>query len=208
MSAVDAIVVGGGVIGSSIAYHLARRGAQVIVAEQSQPATEPSASWASAGGVRQQGRDAREWPLTMEAARRWPNLEAELGQATRFVQGGHLHIVERAEDLPALQARVAREQAAGMDIRMVDRAELRSLAPALTETALAGAYTPADGQANPPATTRAFAAAAARAGAEYRNAQRANRLISHGSVVQGVELAGARRYAESGGDVSEAVRSG
>ena len=75
MTTADVVVVGGGVIGSSIAYHLAGAGARVVVVERSEPASPPSASWASAGGVRQQGRDAREWPLTMEAARRWPNLD-------------------------------------------------------------------------------------------------------------------------------------
>src|SRR5438874_13186554 len=75
----DIVVVGGGVIGSSIAYHLARAGARVRVYEQAAPAVAPSASWASAGGVRQQGRDPREWPLTLCAARRWPGLHEELG---------------------------------------------------------------------------------------------------------------------------------
>src|ERR687885_1709250 len=113
MAGVDVAIVGGGVTGSAIAYHLARDGGRVRVFEQAAaPAVEPSASWASAGGVRQQNRDPREWPLTLEAARRWPELDVELGASTGFVQGGHLHAVEDAADLPGLEARVKREQAA------------------------------------------------------------------------------------------------
>jgi alkanesulfonate monooxygenase SsuD/methylene tetrahydromethanopterin reductase-like flavin-dependent oxidoreductase (luciferase family) len=98
-SVLDVVIVGGGVIGSSIAYHMARSGARVRVYEQASPAVAPSASWASAGGVRQQGRDPREWPLTIEAARRWPSLEEELGAPTGFVRGGHLHLVEAEADV-------------------------------------------------------------------------------------------------------------
>ncbi len=155
--------------------------------EQVTPAAEPSASWASAGGVRQQGRDPREWSLTMKAAERWPRLAAELRAPTLFVQGGHLHIVEREPDLPTLQARVERERAAGMGVRILDRNALRDVAPGITSTAIAGAYTPDDGQANPPATTRAFAAAAQRYGARYLNSVRAERLLTKGGRVVGVQ---------------------
>src|ERR687884_2298858 len=98
MASVDVAIVGGGVTGSSIAYPLARAGAQVRVFEQAAPAVEPSASWASAGGIRQQGRDPREWPLSLDASQRWPRLGEELGARAGFVQGGHLHVVERAGD--------------------------------------------------------------------------------------------------------------
>jgi sarcosine oxidase subunit beta len=184
--AFDVAIVGGGVIGSSIAYHLARSGARVAVFEQAAPAVEPSASWASAGGVRQQGRDPREWPLSLEASRRWPALDDELGAATRFVQGGHLHLVETEHDLPALEARVARERAAGMDIRLIGEPELRALAPALAPQVLAAAYTPADGQAHPPSTTRAFAAAAQRHGAHFATVTRVVDLARHGERVTGL----------------------
>ncbi|MBV9172380.1 MAG: FAD-binding oxidoreductase [Chloroflexi bacterium] len=182
----DIVVVGGGVIGSSIAYHLARAGARVRVFEQATPGVAPSASWASAGGVRQQGRDPREWLLTLEAGRRWPALADELGMPTGFVQGGHLHVVESEADLDALRERVAREQAAGMNVRMVDTPAIRDLAPALSESALAGAYTPDDGQANPPMTTRAFAAAAQRHGAVYSTRTRVVSLQRERGRITGV----------------------
>nr|MBA2449086.1 FAD-binding oxidoreductase [Chloroflexota bacterium] len=90
MTNFDVAIIGGGVTGSSIAYHLARQGARVGVFEQAEPAAEPSASWASAGGVRSQGRDPREWSLTLEATRRWPTLEDELDADVGFARGGHL----------------------------------------------------------------------------------------------------------------------
>src|SRR5438105_2086313 len=66
----DILIVGGGVMGSSIAYHLARQGRDVLVVERAEVATEPAASWASAGGVRRQGRHPAEAALACEAAAR------------------------------------------------------------------------------------------------------------------------------------------
>ena len=48
----EVLVIGGGVIGSSIAYHIARQGRKVLVVERQEVAVEPAASWASAGGIR------------------------------------------------------------------------------------------------------------------------------------------------------------
>jgi hypothetical protein len=59
------ILVIGGVIGSAIAYHLARAGYATLVLEQSALASPPAASWASAGGIRRQGRGATSWPKVL-----------------------------------------------------------------------------------------------------------------------------------------------
>jgi sarcosine oxidase subunit beta len=63
------LIIGGGVIGSAIAYHLARAGQAVLVVERDAPATAPAASWASAGGVRRKGRDEREAALAKPGSR-------------------------------------------------------------------------------------------------------------------------------------------
>jgi len=178
----DVLIVGGGVIGSSIAYHLALRGTRVVVLDQMPPATSPSASWASAGGVRQQRRDPREWALTRAAAQRWPGLAGELGADIEFRQGGHLHVVETDDDLRALEERVARERDAGLDVQIVSAAEAQRLAPGIAETVIAGAFSPSDGQANPVKTTRAFAAAASARGVSYRTGMPARLFREHDRV--------------------------
>jgi sarcosine oxidase subunit beta len=184
----DVVIVGGGVIGSSIAYHLARSGSRVRVYEQATPAVAPSASWASAGGVRQQGRDPREWPLTLEAARRWPGLQDELGAPTGFVQGGHLHLVERQADVAALEQRVADENRAGMNVSLLDPTAAYKIAPAIKPGILAAAFTHEDGQADPRRTTAAFAEAAQRHGAEYFNQSRVHSLVASDARVHGIRL--------------------
>ena len=191
----EVLIVGAGVIGSSIAYHLALRRTEVIVLDRALPATPPSASWASAGGVRQQRRDSREWALTRTAAQRWPRLADELGADIEFRQGGHLHVVETHKDRRALEDRVAREREAGLDVRLVDGCEARRLAPGLTESVVAAAWSPGDAQANPVKTTRAFAAAAAARGAAFRTGAPA-RLLHHGERIQGAVAGGDVFHAE------------
>ena len=89
----DAIVVGGGVIGCSTAYNLAKRGAAVLVVERRGVAAEQSSkSW---GFCRQQGRDLRELPMMIESIAAWAGLESELGWDVGWQQGacadqGHL----------------------------------------------------------------------------------------------------------------------
>jgi sarcosine oxidase subunit beta len=184
----DVVVVGGGVIGSSIAYHLARSGARVHVYEQAAPAVAPSASWASAGGVRQQGRDPREWLLTLEAARRWPGLEDELGAPTGFSQGGHLHLVETQSDIVDLEPRVRRERQAGMNITLLDASAVYQLAPAIKGGVVAGSFTADDGQADPRHTTTAFANAAQHHGAQYFNHTRVQGLDSSRGRIRGIHV--------------------
>jgi sarcosine oxidase subunit beta len=191
----DVAVIGAGVIGASIAYHLAREGGRVALFDSDAPA-EPSASWASAGGVRSQCRDEREWKLTVAAAARWPNLSEELGMDTGFRAGGHLHVTEDASDAPALRTRAERERAAGIQVEYLEGDELRRVAGALAPGVVAGTHTPGDGQADPRATTFAFARAATRHGATYVH-KYVERIAVEGDAVVGVVIDGVLHRAET-----------
>jgi len=165
---VETLIIGGGVIGSAVAYHLAHARHSVLVIERTGIADAPTASWASAGGVRRQGRDPAEAALASAAIARWPTLETELDANLHYHQGGQLLLAETDDEVAQLVAFVAAQQAMGFaDVRLVQSDELRELAPGLARTVLAGSFSPADGQADPMLTTRAFAAAAQRAGAAY-----------------------------------------
>jgi len=180
----EMIVVGGGVIGSSIAYHLARAGVRTLLLEKRTVAV--AASGASAGGTRQQGRDPRELALAMQACARWATLEDELAADIDYRRKGHLMVIEHEQDRAGLVEAVARQQAAGLNIRLIAGAELRDIAPALAPHILAGSYTPDDGHANPGLTAKAFAAAAARAGAAVREGVTVHGLATEGGKVVGV----------------------
>jgi sarcosine oxidase subunit beta len=183
----EIVIVGGGVIGSALAYHLALDGRAPLVIDRAAPATAPAASWASAGGVRRQGRDPAEAALASAAIARWPSLAQELAADLYYRQGGQLLVAETEAEAERLAGFVAEQQAMGFgDVRLVAGAELREIAPALAPQVLAGSFSPADGQADPARTTRAFAAAAQRHGARYWEGVECQALLADGDRVVGV----------------------
>ena len=183
----EVVVIGGGVIGTSIAYHLARAGVAVTLLEWRSAAA--GASGASAGGVRQQGRDPRELPLAIAATAKWATLEEELEFDLDYRRQGHLTLIEREEQLPALAASVAAQRAGGLDLELVLGDELRALAPAVAPHVYGGSYSRDDGHANPMLTALGFAAAARRRGAVVRAGTAATGLAVTGGRVMGVRTA-------------------
>src|SRR4051812_26041053 len=164
--AAEVVIIGGGVMGCAIAYELAMRGVAATIVEQREVAA--SASGASAGGVRQQGRDLRELPLALRAIPRWPGLADQLGADIEYRRGGHLTLIEDEAILPAFAESIARQRSAGLDIRLAEPRDLATIMPGVASTVVAGSYTPEDGHANPILTTKAFADAAVRAGTHLR----------------------------------------
>ena len=183
-------IIGGGVIGTSIAWHLAKRGANVTLIERDHLAAQ--ASGASAGGVRQNGRDPREMPLAIRSIERWHTLEDELNADLEFRMGGQLMVAEHEDDVPKLRKRVADQRALGLDIRFVEGAELRQIAPHLASGIEWGIYTDNDGQASAPLTTNAFGAAAERLGARILTETEVTSIVRKGGRIAGVETTSGR----------------
>src|SRR5258707_5033791 len=184
----DFLIIGAGVIGSSIAYHLARMGQQVLVIDRGSVAGAPAASWASAGGVRRQGRHPAEAMLASESIARWPTLSEELEADLHYRQSGNLFLAETDAEAAQLANYVREQQAMSFsDVVLLDRQTTHEIAPALHPRVIAASYSPADGQADPPRTTRAFAAAAQRHGATYWQHTMVQRLLAVGPRVSGAE---------------------
>jgi glycine/D-amino acid oxidase-like deaminating enzyme len=182
--AADVIVIGGGIVGLSTAYYLARRGMRVILLEKGRFGGEQSSrNW---GFVRQQGRDPAELPMSALSNRIWCGLSEELGTDVEWVQGGNLALARDADDLDRYSEGARTARAAGIDTRVLTGDEVRAIFPEFHGPVAGGLYTPSDGQADPLKATLAFAQGARDAGADLREHCAVNAILSHDGRVTAV----------------------
>lgn len=173
----DVAVIGGGASGAAAAYHLSRAGRSVALVERHDLNTE--ASGRNAGSLHgqiqhepflQEGPDwARAWLPGLRFLRDsldlWDTLEEELDTELEISRGGGLLVADDPRQLPAIEAKVALENEAGIPSRMLSGQELRGLAPWITPAAVGGELCPIEGKANPLLLAPAFAARAVEQGA-------------------------------------------
>ncbi len=161
--AADVVVIGGGIIGVSTAWHLCRGGHRVVLLEKGRLAGEQSSrNW---GFVRQQGRDAAEMPLIMESLRIWGRLAEELGTDVGFRRAGTLYLADDEEALARFEAWLEIARAHQLDTRLLGPDEVRSELPGAAGAWRGALATPSDGRAEPARAVPALAAGARAAGA-------------------------------------------
>ena len=190
----DAVIVGGGVIGCSIAYHLARRGARVVVVERETLGSQSTGR--CAGGVRRQFSARPNVLLQQLSVRLLEGLQAETGVDPEFRRIGYLFLLTEEDDVAEFRRLLPMWHAAGVaDARWVEPAEVPEIAPIVTGDDVLGAtFCPSDGIASPHAVTQAYASAARRLGVE----------LLEGVAVEGIEVAGGRvrGVRTSGGEIA------
>jgi len=181
-----AIIVGGGLHGTSTAMHLAQKELDVLVFEKNTVGRH--ASGVNAGGVRQLRRHPAEVPLSVAAMDRWMNLDAFLGRdlapMCEFTgRVGQVAVAENDADMTALSAREAELRSLGWTHEeLIDRAELRRLAPALARHCVGGLISRRDGYANPYRTSQAFRIKAQRDGVRFLEGTRVLGLVQVGET--------------------------
>ncbi len=185
------IVIGAGLVGSAAAWHCARAGASVLIAEAGHP--NIGASGQNAGslhfqierrflenGERLAEEAARITAISRIAIADWAGLETALGEDLHVRRDGGLMVAETAAEVALLERKVAREQAAGLGTRLLDGDEARRIAPYLAEGIAAAGFLADEGHADPRAVTPAFVRAAERAGATLRTETEAVAIARQG----------------------------
>lgn len=182
----DVVVVGAGVQGLAVAYDLCRRGAgRVAVLDAAHPGAGASGR---NGELIRSAFASREWiGLFDESLRRWRTLSAELDFNVLFTPAGYAVLAGTADELAAFARHVRVQRELGLRTRVLDAAQTAELAPALAPGEVRGAmYQPDGGFAHHDATVWAYAAAAARLGAEIHPFTRVTAVETAAGRVCGV----------------------
>ena len=160
----DALVLGGGIVGTSVALHLRKRGLTAALIERDRIGQR--ASGVNFGGVRQQGRALAELPLSQRAQKMWSQLSRLIGVGGEFVANGHLRLARSEADMAVIVQHCRASAAYGLQFELLGRNAVLARFPWLGEIVQGGSFSPEDGQANPRLVSPAFGEAARRAGAE------------------------------------------
>jgi sarcosine oxidase, subunit beta len=164
----DAVIAGGGVVGCSLAYQLARRGLDVVLVERDELGSQSTAR--CAGGVRQQFSSETNVRLQRLAVRQLLAFHQETGGHADFRQIGYLFLLTRPDQEADFRNLLRGWHRLGLtEAQWVDAVAARELVPVLAvDDVLGGTFCPSDGLASPADVTAGYAAAARRHGARLR----------------------------------------
>lgn len=191
----DVVVIGGGIVGVSTAYELARRGISVTLIEKGIIGGEQSGrNW---GWVRQQNRDLYELPLAMHSLKRWGELSAELGDDIGFRKSGILYGTEQEADVERWKAWLAQARDVGFLSDILSARELEARVPTSKARWVGGLWSATDGRAEPSKAAPAIARGAQKSGARVLQNCAARGLDMSGGRVSGVWTERGRIAADS-----------
>ena len=182
----DVVVVGGGVIGTSIAFHLAEAGADVCLLEQGELAGGSTSR--AAGGIRAQFSDPLNIAIGLRSIEAFERFGERPGAQIDLHQVGYLFLLDREDDVATFERSVALQNTLGVPSRFVTLDEAAELCPlAGLEGVLGATVCPVDGHASPEAVVQGYAAGARENGATVLTKCPATRVASEAGRVQSVE---------------------
>jgi len=184
----DVVVIGGGVMGASTAYHLARRGCTDIVLLERGPFLGMEATGKCAGGIRYQFSTEINVRLSLLSLPMLERFHDELGQDIDLRWPGYLFLLDNEADLATFQHNVAMQNRLGVPSQIISQDEAQALAPLLQmDDILAAAWHPGDGLADPNGVVQGYAMGARRLGAKTLTSVEATGIRVKGGQVTAVE---------------------
>lgn len=184
----DVVIVGGGCMGASVAYHLAKLGVTDVVLLEREETLGTGATGRNAGGVRLQFSHEANVRLSLESIALLERFEEEVGTPIDLFQDGYLFLLSSPRNVGRFRENVEMQRSLGVDVHWLTPEEAGARAPGVdVEGVLAATFCARDGIADPNGVTLGFAGAARRAGARIRQGVTVTGVRTRGGRVAGVE---------------------
>jgi 4-methylaminobutanoate oxidase (formaldehyde-forming) len=181
------VIVGGGIVGCSIAYHLTLRGVTDVVLLERKELT-CGTTWHAAGLVGQLRATHNLTRLAKYTTELFATLEQETGQATGFQTRGSVAVAANTERFEELKRGASMARVFGLPVEVITASDIEQLVPhARTDDVIGGVYLPGDGVTNPVDTTWAFAKGARARGALIAENTPVTRILVDEGRATGVE---------------------
>ena len=181
------VVIGGGVAGTSCAYHLAKFGWKDVVLLERDQLTSGT-TWHAAGLVGQLGASSTITKLRKYSLDLYKELEKTTGLSTGLKQNGAITVASTKERMQELLRQATTAQLSDVEVEVLDKKRLNDLYPVLhSEDLVGGVYMPKDGQADPVGVTNVLAKAARMEGAKIFEKTPVKKILTKNSKICGVE---------------------
>jgi 4-methylaminobutanoate oxidase (formaldehyde-forming) len=192
----EIVVIGGGIIGCSTAYHLAKNGKKDVVLLERKKLTSGT-TWHAAGLVRAMLYSGNLTKLAQHSVELYTRLEQETGQATGFKQNGSISIAVNAERWDELRRGASMAKAFGVEAEEISRKQILEKWPLMNVEDVVGAiFFPRDGQCNPADTAMALAKGARMGGVRIVEDVKVTGILTKDGRVAGVRTADGEIRAE------------
>jgi dimethylglycine dehydrogenase len=174
------VIIGGGVTGCGLAYHLAKLGESDVVLVEKNELTA-GATWHAAGHVMHYSASAVLTRLQKETTDFLWQLEKDTGQSVGFHQTGAIRLITQHEQLTEFRRAVAKARVLGLDMEIIGPEEVKRHFPLInTDGLIGGVWTPGDGHADPSGITFAYAKGARAGGVEFNQRTKVTALEWNG----------------------------
>lgn len=190
------IVIGAGIIGTSVAYYLSKKDVNVVLIDAKDIAAGTSGACDKAIML-QSKKSGPTLAMAMKSAELYKNLEEELGEDLEYENGGGMILINNEEELKVLYEHVQKQREAGLKVTIITGDEARKINPNLSPKILAATWCEQDAEVNPLKTAFAFAKAASKANMTmHLNCEVTNLIEVNGRVI-GVNTTQGEIYGDS-----------
>src|SRR5690349_14695080 len=187
-SVADVVIIGGGCMGASVAYHLTRRGVTDVVLLERENLLATGSTGRNAGGVRHQFSNESNVRLSIESIRLIERFGDEVGWPVDFHQDGYVFLLSSEAAVQTFRKNVELQHRLGIDTEWLDPASVQRIAPGVDVSGvIAATYYARDGIADPNGVTAGFARAAQAAGVGIERGVEVTGIVVDRAAVARVE---------------------